>query len=371
MKPFLFLSTILLLTACTKEPPIPMDEQPIFSFTGELGGQNIELVAGENDYFMETFFRRDNRNVREFVGRFRKIDCTDCREQLTIVFRDHVETVEEDPFDAQLSLPVQPYRFRGDPDDPDKKTFRFRAESNGTPPFAYDWDFGSGNRSTEAQPVFTFPDAGFQEVKVNITDANGCIDESRQQITSGNLFNNCEIGFNVNPRGGQAVEFSPLSPNMMAGFESIVWYFGDGTTLFNEPNPLHIYATEGIYEVKLLLFAANGRVCCAVRNIYSEPGASCVSHIQYRSASPDPELQTVYVEWIDAAGETYSSFSFLGQPDESFFQLNERNIFQENERTEETLKLAVELACTLYHTENEDKKQILRLGKSTMAVAHP
>jgi hypothetical protein len=45
--------------------------------------------------------------------------------------------------------------------------------SGGTPPYAYLWDFGDGNRTTDAQPVHTYATAGTFSVTATVTDALG------------------------------------------------------------------------------------------------------------------------------------------------------------------------------------------------------
>jgi chitodextrinase len=57
---------------------------------------------------------------------------------------------------------------------PNSRYVEFRARMEGTPPFAYRWDFGDGYGSSLANPGYTYAQPGRYRVCVSVTDAEGC-----------------------------------------------------------------------------------------------------------------------------------------------------------------------------------------------------
>lgn len=65
------------------------------------------------------------------------------------------------------------------------------------------------------------------------------------------------FSFKVDEEDYRKVTFTSYA-NSVKGSPSISWDFGDGTTLDNEPSPVHIYQAEGEYNVSLTATASNG-----------------------------------------------------------------------------------------------------------------
>jgi PKD repeat protein len=65
-------------------------------------------------------------------------------------------------------------------------TVRFKAQTFGTAPFTYQWDFGDGKRSTEAYPLHTYALRGAYPVRLSLRDSkNGLAVWNYNTITSG------------------------------------------------------------------------------------------------------------------------------------------------------------------------------------------
>lgn len=122
---------------------------------------------------------------------------------------------------------------------------------------AWTWDFGDGSTSTEQNPIHTYSDEGVYTVTLHTTTVDGCESTILMDIWVGhNAWNewNCQAMFLPIPDGtGTGFYFLDASSSPTP-ITSWTWNFGDGTTS-NEPNPFHVYAQPGVYNVSLTIEA--------------------------------------------------------------------------------------------------------------------
>lgn len=127
-------------------------------------------------------------------------------------------------------------------------TVRFTNKSNGTGSLTYEWDFGDGQRSTQANPVHTYASAGTYSVKLVTRNNTGCADS----IVKANLINigTVKAGFAA---PAVVCSNSPVnfSNNSTPAPVSAAWHFGDGTAAA-DLNPVKIFTRPGNYTVKLV-----------------------------------------------------------------------------------------------------------------------
>ncbi|MEL7530767.1 MAG: PKD domain-containing protein [Bacteroidota bacterium] len=361
----------LALVSCRKDLPLPTDGEVLFSVEGRLDGKKWQLEAGIDDYFLDTDHAIDDEAVREFSGHFRPTDCKDCRENLKIVIRDYKRDISTEPVNLDSIFKDQFLLYRGEVPVPDGRTFRFRGHSGGTPPFEYQWDFGDGHTSTEAEPKHQFAGDSAYLVSVFIKDANGCSDQSRNEVATGERFNQCEIEYIATPQGNSQVELDVAYDGIEQDFPFVLWSFGDGSVAQGAYSLTHTYDFPGIYEVKMVLFGADGQVCCDIKNIYSEPSETCASYIAYRSANPTPELRRIYIVYTDDQGRSYTTDYFEGQPDESFFELLDWETYKEDADGQPTVKIDASFQCRLFEIGNEENYVELEDMNARFAVAYP
>jgi len=129
-------------------------------------------------------------------------------------------------------------------------TINFNANSVGTGPHTYAWDFGDGGTGVGANPSHVYTTSGIYSVTVIVTDANGCKDTvfRPNYISVGSIV----ASFNTVPAAG--CENAPVQFNNTSnGGTSYYWNFGDGNTS-NAASPSHTYAAAGIYNVKLAIY---------------------------------------------------------------------------------------------------------------------
>jgi len=114
--------------------------------------------------------------------------------------------------------------------------------TGGIPPYTYDWSQGSSGNM-----LFNLAGGVYDLI---LTDDNGCelnysfeIEEAADVVADFD-FSASTVALN---NGQAVVEFS----NTSSGANNFSWNFGDGTTMNNINNPIHIFTEPGIYIVSL------------------------------------------------------------------------------------------------------------------------
>ena len=139
-------------------------------------------------------------------------------------------------------------------------TVQFNDVSSNSPT-QWNWDFGDGSTSTDANPAHVYAAAGTYTVNLTVSNADGS-DTASKAITVTGTSASPIASFTLAPQVGHSpltVKFTDRSVNAA----SIKWDFGDGTTS-TESNPSHTYTT-GFYIVRLT--ATNGDKSSTVANI--------------------------------------------------------------------------------------------------------
>lgn len=125
-------------------------------------------------------------------------------------------------------------------------------------PLSWYWEFGDGGTSNEQNPTYTYNTEGVYSVKLIATNINGSDTEIKENyitVTSSGLPPDCDFEYSANAIAvGQSVLFEDKSKNDPSSW---LWDFGDGNTS-TEQNPYHIYFTEGVYTVSLIVINEYG-----------------------------------------------------------------------------------------------------------------
>ncbi|MEZ4775620.1 MAG: PKD domain-containing protein [Bacteroidia bacterium] len=116
---------------------------------------------------------------------------------------------------------------------------------------AWSWDFGNGATSLAPNPSYTWTTPGVYNVTLTTTDNNGC------QTTSSKSVRSWEIPV-ADFRSADTLGCAPQTVrfiNQTSSPYNIVytkWFFGDGDSVEYITNPVHTYASDGIYSVTLI-----------------------------------------------------------------------------------------------------------------------
>jgi PKD repeat protein len=132
---------------------------------------------------------------------------------------------------------------------------------------SYSWDFGDGSPLSNLQnPSHTYTSYGTMNVKLTITNSNGCTKDTIKQVMVRPL-PQAEFTFSSNDCHGSAIQYTDHS-SIVPGYNALItqwmWNFGDGTppvTILypGNPNITHIFAgTSNAYTVRLTVTTADG-----------------------------------------------------------------------------------------------------------------
>lgn len=121
---------------------------------------------------------------------------------------------------------------------------------------SWEWDFDDGNLNTNASPTHTFVNDGTYDVQLITTSDIGCRDTINESVT---VYPNPLTSYTVDDvcLNEPSVFVNSSAINTPDNITTYNWSFGDGNTSILE-NPNHIYATEGTFNVKLILESNNG-----------------------------------------------------------------------------------------------------------------
>jgi gliding motility-associated-like protein len=111
------------------------------------------------------------------------------------------------------------------------------------------WDFGDGGSSTLTAPTHMYGAPGLYNVKLTVTDVNGCIDDTTlvAAVNVTKPFANFKMSDSVSVCPPLFVNFTNLS----TGATTYSWDLGDGTfSTFLSPSDMYI--TSGLYNIVLV-----------------------------------------------------------------------------------------------------------------------
>ncbi len=122
---------------------------------------------------------------------------------------------------------------------------------------SYAWDFGDGNTSKEENPTHTYTKDSTYTVKLTATNAGGSATKTATltiTLAGASIQVVANFTFEADSETAGKVTFKNTSENAT----SYAWDFGDGNKSTDE-NPVHTYAKDGTYTVKLTAKDSSGK----------------------------------------------------------------------------------------------------------------
>lgn len=132
----------------------------------------------------------------------------------------------------------------------------------------YDWDFTDGGNSDEADPTYTFTAAGIYEVILTVSDEEGLTDTDTLSITVTDPSVDLPpvaVATAIPTSGSSplSVQFNGSNSYDDSAVTSYQWDFQDGGSS-TEMNPVHIFETDGTYNVSLTVTDDTGNTAIAI-----------------------------------------------------------------------------------------------------------
>lgn len=191
-------------------------------------------------------------------------------------------TVEEDgcisePFTKTVSvLPTPVAAFTADiTEDCEPLTVNFNDISqNITQQTAYEWNFGTGDKSTLQNPQYTYDSAGTYTVSLKVVNYGLCHDTKTYNGFI-KVHDVPDADFTPDPQQTVLEDATISFTNNSNSTEpyGILWDFGDGDTS-NINNPVHTYSQTGIYQVWLTLTTTFGCTSNIMKEVTVNPDFS-------------------------------------------------------------------------------------------------
>ena len=199
---------------------------------------------------------------------------------------------------------------------------------------SYSWDFGDGNTSTEENPDYTYASGGLFTVTLTTTSSDGLEATATQDVSP--VF----IDFDFT-----AVDSQVSFENLTSGASSLVWDFGDGTSVDwnfedteDDPDfsPVHGYVTEDPVQVTLTVTNFLDREFSITKSIEGLV-LSTVPNFTFSTSSltvqfTDDSLLAVSYSWDFGDGNTSTemnpthTYAVAGAYDVTLTTTNEANV---------------------------------------------
>lgn len=194
---------------------------------------------------------------------------------------------------------------------------------------SYEWDFGTGDTSTDADPSYVFDDPGVFEVTLRVRDSRGATTTAGVTVEALARQPEPEIAptpaIVIAPRTVVLSSTGSSDPNPGGAIESYLWDFGGGATS-TEADPTYVFQSSGTKTISLTVTNNYGVSATTTRSVQ----VTSTSEIGYGNlqvttwtAAPDTGNGQIIWRWQalpELEGETavynfqYESRSFSCSP---------------------------------------------------------
>lgn len=129
------------------------------------------------------------------------------------------------------------------------------AISSGDPVKTYNWDFGDGATSAQAQPQHKYTNAGSYVITLDVTTNSGC-KASAKYTNKVKVGNRPVAAFTASPVTSCASDSIKFLNKSTGNITNWQWDFGDKTQSA-DPSPKHMYQDTGLFTIRLRV-SSNG-----------------------------------------------------------------------------------------------------------------
>ena len=195
----------------------------------------------------------------------------------------------------------------------DLSEFTDKSSIGGTATLSYVWDFGDGvGTSNLSNPEYEFQSTGGYSIQLKVISSDGCVDSFRSS-TSIHQLPNADFDFD-DVCLGDDMEFTNKS-SIGSGSIKHEWDFDDLATSTTK-SPTHTYASEGVYDVRLISTSNKGCKDTTIQSVevFDLPTAGFTaisacegSDVSFTNTSTNPTASKMTYEWDFDNGSTSTS----------------------------------------------------------------
>jgi len=180
---------------------------------------------------------------------------------------------------------------------------KFTDMSTGNPE-SWDWDFGDGSSSTQANPVHAYTTPGAFHVSLTVKSGMNK-DTANQTLVAGGVPSTDFVADSTTVSVNTLVHFTDKTLNSPTSWS---WNFGDGATS-TEQNPTHPYPVKGIFTVTLTATNNEGKDT-EIKTNYITVGLAPIANFISQIPPYQEGTRTQYVRFIDQSAGNPSSWAW-------------------------------------------------------------
>ncbi len=365
--------SLLFLVACQPEDiPEPISGPTVFSISG--GG--IDIVAGEDDFYLFTSYEQDSMGVFQYISSFEKLepDCdTSCQEYFRIIIKEESSSTLPVP-DINTVLNSDLFYTGSAVNSVQRLSYDMQLSTNGVPPLQVRYRLNDDPFFTSVNltdTIFDRPLANpLNKVFMEATDAVGCISSIERVFDNTGLPDlNVEITTPMD-----TVIFDSLLLIASATGMGLFDYTWENSSSLNDTNYVMVF--PGMFnQAKVSVNNGNSSATAGV-GVYSTTQTGngnliCNTNLDISLDTitiANPNLITITIEYGTNNGIVYRS-DVITQPASSFFDITSAADYFDNENGEATKKATVNFNCQL-RSASGSLLDIIG-GNGIIAIAHP
>ncbi len=364
----IFLLAIGVLVGCKKEDVPTTDGTPVFSIRADFDGSQVDIQAGNEQFYLYSDYRIDDCEQIVLVSRLAKDNSctTQCAEEWLIEIADSNLLIGS--FAPELVLATNAYPYANSQLDQDFRV-AFESLAEGSTPLTYSWTFGDGSDSSEPDPVHIYNEpSGAFIVEHSITDQRNCSQSvSRQIVRKDQSQPECLADFLV-----QADSFGlQLTASASLGQPPFDYSWSDGST-----GSVLQTSWDSLTTGEYCLTITDSQLCRSVicktidRNPVTLEPEYCAANFTFLgNLIANARCFTgAVIQYTDEEGKIYRS-DWGDQWPESRFEISQVASFEPNEQGKPVMKFQLRGAALLYDAFGQAAE--LSNIEAVLGVAHP
>ncbi len=377
-KALLFIALLGIVQACQKkEIPVSYEGTPVFMMESNINGNEVNITAGKNNYYMFTGTSVDAMGVLVMNGQLRPEDCSKCNHEFSFYYRDSklrntitINNIEE-------VLKTGNYNYFNGRDTLNNLSgahISFNAYAPAGTNYTYSWDFGDGTGSNLANPTHQYAEPA--DYNVCLTVSNGGISKTICNVIP--MDSLCRFQFT------QTMSQNYVSFYVLGNGNSYAWNFGSPAAwAYSGLTTSYTFPQAGIYRV-VLKDSLSGNNC---DNTFSKDimvgnytGSDIAAGFNYalinngnNTIPVDTGFSKVVINYSSPDGKQYSTYNAYAhhQQNNNYFNVTKVEPFEKNSAGQRTYKMEGSFKAWFYNTQNLNDSIFINTTKFVVGVAAP